>query len=177
MAQDSESGAHEPLEAIKTGWRFRLGLVFFALAFVSPVGVPLVALTDLSPGLKATLAGLSLAGLPEVFTLAAVAFLGKSGFHYLTARTLAGLRRFGPPQVVSRTRYRIGIGMLMIPWIFSYLIAYAPQQIPGYAEYRLSMNLAMDFIFIASFFVLGGEFWDKFRALFIHGAKVEFPAR
>jgi len=32
-----------------------------------------------------------------------------------------------------------------------------------------------DVVFVASFFVLGGEFWDKLRALFVHGARAVFP--
>jgi hypothetical protein len=30
-------------------------------------------------------------------------------------------------------------------------------------------------MFISSFFVLGGDFWDKVRALFSHEAKVQIP--
>ena len=30
-------------------------------------------------------------------------------------------------------------------------------------------------IFVAGFFVLGGEFWDKLRGLFVHGARAVFP--
>jgi hypothetical protein len=43
---------------------------------------------------------------------------------------------------------------------------YAPHLIPGYAEHRIALNLTTDFLFIASLFVLGGDFWEKFRALF-----------
>jgi hypothetical protein len=30
-------------------------------------------------------------------------------------------------------------------------------------------------MFFASFFVLGGEFWDKLQALFVYGASAAFP--
>ena len=175
MTQDTAQQDTAQAEAMAPGWRFRLGVVFFTLAIISPVGAPLVALTDLSTAMKATLTGLFLAGFPEVFTVAAVAVLGKSGFNYLKGKLFAYLKRYGPPQVVSRTRYRIGIVMLLIPIIFAYMIAYAPQHIPGYAEHGLYMNLGIDFILIASFFVLGGEFWDKVRSLFVYGAKATFP--
>ncbi|MGD1986316.1 MAG: hypothetical protein PVH74_11575 [Desulfobacterales bacterium] len=33
------------------------------------------------------------------------------------------------------------------------------------------------FFFVASFFILGGDFWDKFRALFIYEAKAQIPKR
>ena len=32
-----------------------------------------------------------------------------------------------------------------------------------------------DLILLASLFVLGGDFWDKIRSLFIHDAEVHFP--
>jgi hypothetical protein len=35
--------------------------------------------------------------------------------------------------------------------------------------------VASDLMFVSSLFVLGGEFWDKLRALFVHGAKARFP--
>jgi hypothetical protein len=34
-----------------------------------------------------------------------------------------------------------------------------------------------DLLLISSLFVLGGDFWDKLRALFVHGAKVQIPVR
>jgi hypothetical protein len=32
-------------------------------------------------------------------------------------------------------------------------------------------------VFVASLFVLGGEFWDKVRALFIHQAEVHVATK
>ncbi len=42
-----------------------------------------------------------------------------------------------------------------------------------YVEYRLPVNFTADFMFVASFFVLGGDFWDKVRARFVYGATVQ----
>jgi hypothetical protein len=47
--------------------------------------------------------------------------------------------------------------------------------IPGLAENRVVFCVACDLMFVSSLFVLGGEFWDKLRALFVHGAKARFP--
>ncbi len=33
-----------------------------------------------------------------------------------------------------------------------------------------------DVVILVALFLLGGDFWDKIRALFIHGAKVVFSA-
>ena len=37
--------------------------------------------------------------------------------------------------------------------------------------------VAGDLLLLTSLFVLGGDFWDKLRALFIGGAKVVFPQK
>ena len=39
------------------------------------------------------------------------------------------------------------------------------------------MKIAADMIFIASFFVLGGDFWDKLHALFVREARVRMNNR
>ncbi len=44
------------------------------------------------------------------------------------------------------------------------------------AEYRVAVGVGGDVPLLMSFFVLGGEFWDTVRALFVPGARVEFPA-
>ena len=46
-----------------------------------------------------------------------------------------------------------------------------PGMVPGFPEHRIHMGLTIDFIFVCSFFVLGGDFWHKLRALFFHTAK------
>jgi hypothetical protein len=33
-----------------------------------------------------------------------------------------------------------------------------------------------DVVFVTSLFVLGGDFWDKLRSLFVHGARAVFPS-
>ncbi|MNL83943.1 hypothetical protein D3C87_2117440 [compost metagenome] len=38
------------------------------------------------------------------------------------------------------------------------------------------LQLLGDLMFFASFFVLGGNFWEKIRALFIRGSRVAYPA-
>ena len=50
---------------------------------------------------------------------------------------------------------------------------YVPPVLALYVEYRLPVNFTADFMFVASFFVLGGDFWDKVRARFVYGATVQ----
>jgi hypothetical protein len=41
---------------------------------------------------------------------------------------------------------------------------------------RVWVNLGLDAITLASLFVLGGDFWDKVRALFLHDARAVFSS-
>lgn len=111
--------------------------------------------------------------------LVAVAVLGKAGFDYLVVLFKRALSRFfqehGPPETVGPLRYRIGLAMFIIPVALGWLTPYAFHQLPGYESYRIAYGLPGDLLLLTSLFVLGGEFWDKLRGLFVHGATVRFP--
>jgi hypothetical protein len=59
--------------------------------------------------------------------------------------------------------------------IYAYLTFFTPSFITGYSEARITMNLMADFLFLVTLFVLGGDFWDKLRALFLYDAKAHLP--
>jgi hypothetical protein len=164
---------------VPTG-RLVLGGAIFVVGFLSPLLVPLVARTDLPTAWKTTVSGLLLLGIPELFTIFAAAVLGKAGFEYLKYRIKRAFGRFfrehGPPETVSRRRYRIGLVMFTVPIVLGWMTPYALHHLPGYEKYHLLYGLPGDVLLIASLFVLGGEFWDKLRSLFVHGARAQFPA-
>jgi hypothetical protein len=74
------------------GWRFRIGVIIFVVGFFSPLLIPVVAATGLPTTWKAAISGLLAVGIPEVFSLGAIAVVGKSGFKYLKQRIFAFLR-------------------------------------------------------------------------------------
>jgi hypothetical protein len=157
------------------GWRFRLGLIIFVIGFSSPLLIPLISASALSTQWKAVLSGALAFGIPEVFSIVAIAIMGKSGFNYIKERIFGFLKRHSPPDVVSRTRYRIGLVMFVLPLLFGWLGPYVSHHIPGYEANRFIVSAAGDLLFVSSVFVLGGDFWDKVRALFIHEAKALLP--
>ena len=154
------------------GWRFQVGILFFVLGFLSPLCIPLVTATNLSTAWKTTLSGLFMLGIPELFWLVAAAIMGKPGFNYIKTKVFGTLKRHALPDKVSRTRYRLGLVMLVIPLLYGWLEPYASPLIPGYEKHHVVLAIAGDVILFASLFVLGGEFWDKLRTLFIYEAKV-----
>jgi hypothetical protein len=62
--------------------------------------------------------------------------------------------------------------MFSLPILFGWLAPYAAHYVPGYEVHRLSINIIGDLMLFTSLFVLGGDFWDKVRALFVHDARV-----
>ena len=65
--------------------------------------------------------------------------------------------------------------MFVLPVGFAWLGPYGAHLIPGYETHRFVVSLIGDVMFVASLFVLGGDFWDKVRALFVYGATAKFP--
>lgn len=159
----------------RAGWRIKLGAAMLALSVVGPlVFLPLFTAMELPGAAVATLSGGILVGA-EVLGIAAIGVMGKSGYAYIKSRVFGLLRRYGPPQEVGRTRYVIGLVMFSISLLFGWLAPYARSMIPGYEANIIAYALLGDSILLVSVFVLGGEFWEKLRALFVHGAKAVFP--
>ena len=156
------------------GWRLKLGVVLFGLSIVLPVlGVPLVAAMGLSAGVVATVSGALLGG-SEILGIVAVAVMGKSGFAFFKNRLLGILKQYGPPAEVGPVRYRIGLVMFAVPILLGWLTPYLADRVPGYVGNEFVFGVVGDLVLLTSLFVLGGDFWDKVRSLFIHGAKVRF---
>ena len=159
------------------GWRFRLGLIILVVGWLSPLCIALITATDLSTRWKTIISGALAVGIPEVFTIAAIAIMGKSGYNLIKERIFSFLKKHGPPDRVSLLRYRIGLVMFALPVVFGWLGPYGTHLIPGYETHRFVVSLIGDVMFVASLFVLGGDFWDKIRALFSHSARVQFSGR
>jgi len=157
-----------------TGWRFKLGASMFGLSVLLPLaGVPLVTTLGLSTGVTASVTG-GLLLSAEVLGVAAIAVMGKSGYACIKNRVFGFLKQYGPPNKVSRLRYRIGLVMFCVPILFGWLSPYVSQSIPALSSHPLPFALGGDILLLASLFVLGGDFWDKVRSLFIHDAEVRF---
>jgi len=171
------TGTITETELEQTHWRLRLGLIVFVVGFLSPLLIPLVTASDLSTKWKAVISGALAVGIPEIFSIVAIAIMGKPGFNYIKERFFAFLKKHGPADKVSPTRYRIGLVMFVLPILFGWLAPYVPTIIPSYDLQGLIVNMIGDAMFISSFFVLGGDFWDKVRALFSHEAKVQIPVQ
>ena len=149
-----------------------LGSIILIVGFMSPLLIPLVVGSDLPLSYKNILSGLLAFGIPEIFMIIAIAIMGKQGFEFIKEKTFRYLKRFAPADEVSLTRYRIGLIMFSIPIIIGIILPYSTYYIPFFKEIPLWWYLISDIIFVSSFFVLGGNFWDKLSGLFKYHVKV-----
>jgi len=155
--------------------RLITGGVIFIAGFASPAFIPLVVSSDLPDWLIAGLSGLLAFGIPELFMIIAVAILGKDGFAYLKKILGKYLKPLAPPDEVSRARYNVGLVLFSIPILFGLLLPYLDQEFHFLQDLPFFLYPVTDLMIISSLFILGGNFWDKLRALYIHRAKVILP--
>jgi hypothetical protein len=156
------------------GWRIKLGAALFGISILLPIaGIPLVTTLGLSSTMTATVSGALLVGA-EVLGLCAVAVMGKSGYAFIKNRAFGFLKQYGPPQKVSRSRYNTGLLIFCVPFLFGWLAPYISKWIPGLLSYPLPFAIGGDILILSSLLILGGDFWDKIRSLFIHTAEVRF---
>jgi hypothetical protein len=161
-------------ERPSTDWSLKLGVALFIFSIVLPLlGIPFVATLGFSNSITTTVSAALLIGA-EVIGVAAIAVMGKNGYVYVKNRVLGFLKRHGPPEKVSRRRYTIGLIMFSLPILFAWLSVYIANWVPGFINNPLPYAIIGDVLFLTSLFVLGGEFWDKVRALFIYEAKALF---
>ncbi len=162
-------------DQIVTSWQLKAGIGLFVLSIILPVGgIPLVAYLSLSKAMTALLTAVFLLG-GEVLGIVAIALMGKVGYQIFKTHVARFFRQYGPPQTVSKLRYFIGLILFIAPILFGWLSIYVSHWIPYYSDNLILFGVTGDIAFLTSFFVLGGDFWDKIRSLFIHSAKVHFP--
>lgn len=165
---------HETVSAapdLPTGWRFKVGIALFAVMILAWLLIPIEAALGMSAGtIAATTAGIAIAN--KIILLLAIAVMGKAGFQELKARVFKHLT---PATTVSPTRYAIGLAMFCLPFLQGMLETWASHVAPQLVANRLWVDILMNVMLIASLFVLGGNFWDKLRALFVSDARAVFP--
>ncbi|HBH30937.1 MAG: transporter suffix domain-containing protein [Desulfofustis sp. PB-SRB1] len=172
-----ESNTHDEMSAkieVKPGWRIKAGFAIFLVSIAWPLFMPVLLFFGISTGAVAKLSGVLLIAA-EVMLLAAAALTGKEGFAYIKQRVFGFLKSYSPPESVSALRYKIGLVMFTVPLLFAFLAPYLGMFIPKQIAGNLFLAMGADLSLLISLFLLGGDFWDKLRALYIHGAVASMP--
>lgn len=165
----SMAGLQDTQPEVST-WRFKAGIALLCLVGAAWLLVPIAAWLGASAGTIATLTGLIFIW-NKVIILLMIAVMGKPGFQQLKAKVVAAFR-FPPESSIGPTRYGVGLVMFCLPLLAAVLEPYIDAAWPELRPNLLELQILGDVVFLASFLVLGGNFWDKIRALFIRTARV-----
>ena len=160
-------------------WRYKVGLFMIV---VGNLGI-VVALVLPIFGVPAAVIGALVVG-GEVVSLGSIVFLGKEGFKAIKSKIFGAVKAAyaGP---VSRTRHRIGITLLCANIVTTYTMmlyawdafAAATAKGPTAAVWGLDVAQQGDLVFwlfligelsvLIAIYVLGADWWGKFRKLFV----------
>ncbi len=154
--------------------RIYIGVIILVIGFLTPLLIPLVLATEWTAAIKSFVSGALAFGIPEVFMLVAVAIMGKEGFAYLKRYLGLVIRKYGPPDSVSKTRHTIGSIMFGFPIIVSVLYPYVQQYLGFLNDQEILIMIILHLMLVSSLFVLGGDFWDKLRGLFLRKARINY---
>lgn len=169
--------------AAPSTWRTKLGLAVFALGNLFAVtGLVLPALGLAKGRMVGTIAVLLGAG--EVLSLGSMFLLGKAGFKQLKSKLFGLMKRTPSGEPISRRRHRFGCTLLAMHVV----LQFAALIFPVASHYGVSMEggfpkvlglgredqlrwfvgllAGAEVLFFAGLYALGGDWWDRFQALF-----------
>jgi hypothetical protein len=162
------------------GWRYWLGISILGLSLALPL-VALIVLPLLGPpeGVNAALFALSVAGGPDALLIVAAAVMGRENLDRVLGRLAGWIKRAMRWDQVGRTRYLIGLWLLVAALLLPIVVALffedsvaGADGTPGWAYYVIVSSY---FVFAAVFLVMGAPLWDRIRALARWDAKISFP--
>jgi hypothetical protein len=155
------------------GLRFYLGLVvFIASFFMLPTGLVLREFISDSFW-RGFILGVFWISAP-LMKIGSIAILGKSSYAWINYQIHYIYHKVAKPHQITPLRYNIGLVMFVLPFLPNYWISFMPHLFSLSFTGRYIVIITSDAMFLASLFVLGGDFWDKLRALFIYKAKARF---
>ena len=97
--------------------------------------------------------------------LIAISMWGRATFDYFTGLIYTSVKHcIMPAEKVSAFRYYFGLALLISTFIPSWVVSYMPELLSK--STRIYVLGASEIVFVASFFILGGDFWEKIRAIF-----------
>ena len=177
-SSDYSSTASLDTDFTKT-WRYKLG---FTMIVVGNLGILLGMVMSAFGAGASTVGALVVGG--EIVSLASIIFLGKSGFKAIKAKFVGAIKAdYAKP--VGKGRHYIGIALLWTNMVATYILV-----VYGWASFDFLMagNLQFEFArldlaqqktlafwiffigeisFLVGIYMLGAEWWGKFRRIFV----------
>ena len=180
MSASENQSTEKPAADFTRTWRYKVGLT---MIIVGNAGIlfALIILPFLGAG--AGIVGAVVLG-GEIVSLASIAFLGKEGFKAIKSKAFAFVKAEYTARV-GRTRHYIGIALLCINVLTAYIMMLYAWDAFGLttAESPMPAIWGLDFSqqgslvlwlflvgeisFLVAIYVLGADWWGKFRRIFV----------
>ena len=139
--------------------KYKIGIFLIAFSCFMPVCVLVVPFLDLSTTATTFVTGIMILGGPELIFIIGVFLAGKEG------AKLVKQRLWKP---AGKVRYMTGLILFIfcisVNWICVYLEL--TRMFPYNTHVQLYLMAAFDLLLIVSMFILGPEFFIKFRSIF-----------
>lgn len=166
----------DTLEAFQKSWRYKLGLLLIIgghVILLAAIVLPAVGLLSAAAAAAGVVAG-------EVISLSSIVFLGKQGFLAIKSKIFGAVKgEFEKP--VGLVRHTVGIILLVLNFFTGLTLAVfawasysvAPAEIvwgmtlEQQATFYATLFLAGELAFPVAIVVLGADWWERFRDLFL----------
>ncbi|MFW2368450.1 MAG: hypothetical protein ACN4GW_18695 [Desulforhopalus sp.] len=163
-------------------WRYKAGLTLIIVGN----GILLMGIVMPALGAGAGTVGTMVIG-GEIISLASIVFLGKEGFKAIKNKAM-GFIKSTYTGSVGPTRHYIGISFLIINVVIHYIVALYLWDAFGASTattsppvvWGLDFNqqesvvswlfLVAEITFLSSIYILGGDWWEKFRNMIVWSA-------
>ena len=176
----SENQSAEKLDADFTRtWRYKVGLFIIVAGNATILIALLLSLLEVGAG---TVGSMVLGG--ELVSLASIVFLGKEGFKAIKSKAFVFVKTSytGP---VGPIRHYIGIALFCTNVVTSYIVALylwdafgasttkGPPPVVWGLDFAQQESLVSwlfligEISFLISIYVLGADWWDRFRRIFV----------
>jgi hypothetical protein len=151
------------------GWKFYVGLAFFVYSCAT-LGIAALVPFLFSPAVAATLVT-SVVVSGELGFWVSAALLGRPFVDALKGKLVALFVRRGPPapRPISRPRHVFGLVLFSLSFVTYYVAMAIPfLQLSTSTELTAIVVVAItgELLFVSSLLVLGGEFWERIKALY-----------
>ena len=165
-------------------WRYKLGLGLFVLGQVALVVGILLPVLKLAPAGHSGLVGVLIVG-GELVSLSSIVFLGKEGFKALKSK-IFGFFKKGYAAPVSRARHYLGIALLLTNVATTYMLlvyswtafdrttADSPMPAVWGLDFAQQGSMVLwlfligELSFLIAIYVLGADWWGRFRDVFVY---------
>jgi len=164
---------------IKKDWKYYTGLILFIYCWIPYLASALILILRIPIDKSLAAIGVFIVSAEIAFALSVV-LLGKP-FIELIKSKLKGLvlrrRELWHAAPVGRGRHAVGVALLLVSFLpyfiteVSLLLGYPRDDAGRWTLFYIL--IAGDALFMTSLFVLGGDFWDRLKALFNRGANLD----